>query len=464
MVESLKENPNRFLSGDLVFDETELPIRDEATRLNRFLTRDIASDVSDRLIREEAARFAGMAVCKDIVKLETAQPFDTFLDALHAYKKGDQLAKAMVWANVSVDVIERVIKAGFVTKDIPMGIAKDGTFFQHGQSYRKIQANSLNLASDHPVMERRSKAENTNNFRLEHLVRNNQLIDCYFVVISRAEKEEGLGFFTKTMSCSIQVSKQVDQQLITQAAFVAGKNSQGVEFDATVVSKLYKILAGVDISNLTPAEILDRPLLIPESIMPNGVIDIVKLYDYLAGGTFFGLDQPQEDYSEFVHKCQAREANYHETIQKVIDHLMAELDTITTPIEAAKKLNKLSEYYAVEQAVLDRDIDPMVFGGRSALHIHSARMAIDQGRQEQADRQLAYARQYAVSSSCPAALRSSASTGEGIDSALSSDEEGDQYGSLTFYCNNGHKNTRPRGKLIPRCLTEGCDAVVKCEA
>jgi hypothetical protein len=40
-----------------------------------------------------------------------------------------------------------------------------------------------------------------------------------------------------------------------------------------------------------------------------------------------------------------------------------------------------------------------------------------------------------------------------------SDDE-DKYGSLTFECGKGHRNRRPRGKLIPNCTT--CGISVKC--
>lgn len=36
-------------------------------------------------------------------------------------------------------------------------------------------------------------------------------------------------------------------------------------------------------------------------------------------------------------------------------------------------------------------------------------------------------------------------------------QEEDQYGSLTFECQKGHKNTRERGKLLERCKTCNCD-------
>ncbi len=47
-----------------------------------------------------------------------------------------------------------------------------------------------------------------------------------------------------------------------------------------------------------------------------------------------------------------------------------------------------------------------------------------------------------------------------LDSYSNSEE--DEYGSLTFECPDGHKNRRPKGKLLHKCQTKGCTASVKC--
>lgn len=46
--------------------------------------------------------------------------------------------------------------------------------------------------------------------------------------------------------------------------------------------------------------------------------------------------------------------------------------------------------------------------------------------------------------------------------AESANEAEDQYGPLTFECTEGHKNTRPRGKLIDMCQHKGCKGSVGC--
>lgn len=50
-------------------------------------------------------------------------------------------------------------------------------------------------------------------------------------------------------------------------------------------------------------------------------------------------------------------------------------------------------------------------------------------------------------------------SGEEVFSAIFGRDE-DRYGSLTFDCPKGHKNRRPRGKLIPNC--QHCGISVKC--
>jgi hypothetical protein len=43
---------------------------------------------------------------------------------------------------------------------------------------------------------------------------------------------------------------------------------------------------------------------------------------------------------------------------------------------------------------------------------------------------------------------------------LTTIEDSDEMGPLTFSCENGHRNTRQRGKLIPNCTT--CNVSVGC--
>jgi hypothetical protein len=257
------------------------------------------------------------------------------------------------------------------------------------------------------------------------------------------------------MSCAIQVTSKCGEGLATEPAFVSGiEEEAGKQHDGSTLVELYGLL-GVDIESKTPAEIIDTPFLIHNSLIPNGVIDLVKLYDDCAGGTFFGESKPRQDYLEYKSQCELRELAFVPKIEKITTELISEADRIDSKAIATKRLHELSEKNMVEYAVIDPSIDPDVFGTVAAKHIENARHYFHIGDFESAQNETQEAKQTAISSSCP----SGASSLEGGKSSMFSSEE-DEFGSLSFKCPKGHSNTRKRKQLLTNC--QKCGVSVKC--
>lgn len=421
----------------------------------------VASEFDSLLaIKARAARLAGSVVLNETVVLDDQQPYHSLLEGIKKAAQGDNLAYQLVKANVASDVIERTIKAGFITPKIHLDINQDGSLSQYGQSYLSIQANSLLHSKHHEVMRSRTEAEARNAFRLEEMARRHSFEDYSLAVFSRAEDLAEYGFFTDTMSCAIQLTAKDDQGVATESAFVAGIDSQKKPHDEQAVIELYKLLAGVDISGLSPAEIIDRPLLIPNSLIPNGVIDLVKLYDLVSGDKFFGLDKPKQDYLSYKQHCLRRENDYLDTSLKIIRQLIAESDRLKTPLDASQRLHQLSEQYTLEMTVYNHSIDPRVFGRVAAAHLIEARLAMEHGIASRATSELTKAIKTANSSSCPSAYRrKNNDSKDGLKDIASGEDE---HGSLSFVCPNGHTNIRQPHKLIAACQHKGCRAKVKC--
>ena len=409
---------------------------------------------AESAIRSKVAWLAGSLAMNEAVNLNINQPFNSLYDGIKQAALGDPLAYQLVQTNVTTDVIERTIKAGFVLPKVHLDIGLDGSLSQNGQGYLTIQANSLAQTKHHPIMRARTEAEARNAFRIEELARRNTLEDYSVVVFSRAENLADCGFFTETMSCAIQVTSKDGQGVAIESAFVAGKDSQGNLHDQSAVEAIYNHLAGVDISGLSPAEIIDKPLLIPNFLIPNGVIDLVKLYDDVCNNKFFGLDKPREDYLSYRDKCLLQQDKYLGVSLKIIQQLIAEAGSLKTTLEATQRLNQLSERYTLAMALDDHSIDPRVFGLIAANHLIEARLAMDQGLIAIANNELKLAIKTAKSSSCPMTNLTGNVVGE--------DEDEDEYGSLVFICSNGHVNERPPHILIDKCQHEGCDAIVTC--
>lgn len=372
----------------------------------------------DQLVRDRAAQFMGAIATNSIVEVSPVEkPIESLHDAIQKAARGDLTARLVVEVNARTDVIERTIKAGHVMK-VNLLADENGKIQQHGQSLRSIQANSLLFASDMWQMRERVEAETRNAFRIEELYRQGYLEEYSMVVFSRAadnmtDKEmKAAGFFTDTMSCAIQVTTAEDGGLTTESAFVAGVRYTGAtRHDADAVVAVGKKL-NVNLSGKSAAGVIDTPVLVHNSLIPNGAVDVVKFFDDYVG-TFFGQEKPQEDYVEYLQKCLVREQSFKPKVDQIINELISEAPRIKSPVEATKRLHKISEKHMVEQAVQDKTIDPRVFGLEASHHIEMARWHLERGNLMDAEEAMNIAKDTAQSSSCPGIGKDSESNNSG---------------------------------------------------
>lgn len=366
---------------------------------------------ADKMVQFRAARFIGSCITGQEVErqeIETIQPIESLYDAIQLSAEGDLVARKMVATNVRTDVIERTIKAGHVIK-VDLQVDEAGRIQQHGQTMESVQANSLRFASSSEQMRERTEAETTNAFRIEQLFRQGTLNDYSFVVFSRAadnmtEAEmDKVGFFTDTMSCAIQVTTATEGKLTTESAFVAGKFSPEAERhdDSTLVAVGDQL--SVDFRNKSSAEVIAMPVLIPNELIPNGAIDIVRLWDEV-NGTFFGEAKPQQDYLDYLELCQQREDTLQPIVANIVDELVGQASQINTRLEATQRLNKLSGKHMVRQAAFDTTINPRVFGEKAAVQIEEARQQFQLGNNQAGLDAVKQAIKYDNSKSCPSLL------------------------------------------------------------
>lgn len=400
---------------------------------------------TDEATRQRAAHFIGAIALGGEISREVTQesPLSSLHEAILQAGKGDKQALALIKANVKADVIERTIKTGHVMDPVPLAVTDTGKIIQHGQSMDSIQANSLLYAADHPVMRARTEAETRNAFRIEELNRTGFFDDYCFVVLSRAENLPQAGFFRDTMSCCMQVTSKEGNGLVTESAFVSGIASPGSfrHDEQTIINLGYCLQA--DFAGKTPAEIIDTPLLVHKSRIPNGVIDLVELYDDCAGGKFFGEDVPRQDYLRYLAICRQRQKTFDHTADIITDELLSSANSVNSPTEAIEKLHKLSEKHMVERAVIDKTIDPRVFGIVSAGYIIQARLAAEQSDWGGIDHYVQKAKDSAQSSSCPGKLLAfDASAGEGGSDKNSTDKDCDFVSNECPVCHKKDVKTR----------------------
>ncbi len=394
----------------------------------------------DADVRQRAAAFIGAVATEAWQPPEaaaealTVRPLESLHDAVQAAAEGDQTAYKMIETNVRTEVIERTIKSGHVM-EVDLYVDEAGTIQQHGQTLDSVQANSLRFAADSWQMRERVEAETRNAFRIKHYHETGILQDYYFVVFSRAadnmtEAEmSDAGFFTDTMSCAVQVTSAYGKRLRTESAFVAGrKRADMPRHDEATIRAVLKRL-GVEGAGMSAADLLDSPLLIHKSLLPDGALNLVELYDDCAGGTFFGEAKPKQEYPAYRRQCAEREAGFKPVIDRIISRLVAEAPSITSRIMATERLDKLAGAHMVEWAITDKTINSDVFGTTAAAHIELARWHQELGNVDQARAELRVAIMTDRSASCPSGRKRSSSkdtgTSEGDSSSGGSDELGD---------------------------------------
>ena len=423
----------------------------------------IAEMPEDRLVRARAERFirgVGKSALKTVdiepvQEVESSPQINSLHEAIHGAAWGDENARNLVTKNFYTDVVERIYKKGNITKT-DLNINEDGEIVQFGQSMQSVYENSLIYASATPKIRQRSEAEARNGFRLQQAIQQDVLDDHYFVVISRcaddmteSELKEN-GFFADSKTTVIQATTKDQDGLAMASAFVAGVRSTGQERHDGVTIEAMADELGVDYGGKSSVQIIDEPLLIHKSLMPNGVADLVKLYDKHAGGTFFGEDRPVQDYQEYEKYCQSREDNLAPTVNSIVNQLIVEAADIQSPIDAVKRVNELSGQTLVRHAIkVDKTIDPMVFGEISAVHINEAREYAAHGHHELARDAENLAQNTQKSSSCASALEkanssnSIASNTIGGEGSLGTEkDEAGLAASSNIRCINCRKNVK----------------------
>lgn len=363
--------------------------------------------VTDYEVRLRAGQFIGKAVTQGSVYTESLpveHPIESLHEAITRAYEGDEVARQLVEINVRTDVVERTIKTGHVMKKVPLEVTEEGKIVQHGQVMDSIQANSLRFAAADPIMRARTEAETRNAFRTEQYYQDG-LFDHYsLLVISRAENLPDKGFFTETMSCSLQLTNKTEDGLALESAFVSGVAVEGeLPHDEATVIALGELL-GADFQGLSPAEIIDTPILIRNDLVADGVIDVVKLWDSVSG-TFFGEDRPSQDYQHYLEYCHEREAAFQPKVEQITHELITAAPDIKSPLDAVRLLNDLAGVHMVEQAIHDKTIDSRVFGYKAAGYIDAARIAYIRGDFTKVEVFQRKAERTETSSSCPSALK-----------------------------------------------------------
>lgn len=442
-----------------------IPI-DEMTRLRvqRFIQETGATALSSTVEASEEVR-----------KTEEGSRFPTLMDALHAAHSGDMEARKVVENNAQTQVWEALMK--HIVMEMRLTIDDRGRLVQNGQLLRDVQGNALLFASESPKVRKRTYAEISNFFVMEHLVRSGKLDPPEggkhtqdeeapegkrIVVVSRfpddmSEEAAGrVGFFRETMACSIQMLYMKGGEVVQKSGFVAGRASADApRHDQQAINYMLQAL-GVPAENLSATELLGRPLLVDSSV---DMATLIRLYDEGAGGTFFGLHQPKQDYHQAMQEGRKRLERLKTTVEQVVTAVMAKGKDITHPLAAIKLLHEEAQRIMVDLALEDDSIEARVFH-EGAQHIEAARhyFAIGDMESFQKERQLAH--ETSRTTSCPVSSEEDAEGGSEQEKEAARERARKAAGGTgkisKGYCITDNCPTQPKKTWVGECFVCLC--------
>ncbi len=332
-------------------------------------------------------------------------------DLMTAIKIAEHNSEAleMVKTNVKTDYIERSYKSGHTTS-VQLN-AENGNLGQHGQSMISVNANSLRFLKD-DMLRSRARIETHNAIRQQRYFESGLLEDYTMVTFSlvpdsiQANEAKNLGFFTESMSLAIQAVSSSEDGVRLSSAFVAGADDSKKRFDIGAVKQVAKKF-GVDFDDKNTEQILATPLMIHNSMLQDGVIDIVQLYDQAASNItgqprFYGrAGEKSHNYQEHKQECASREKNAEKVTARTTAKLIVAANKIKTPEDATRMLDNLNDAELKLNIAQDKSIDANVLGSHVVSAVNHARRAFQYGDHQNLARLNSLIAERGNSRSCP---------------------------------------------------------------
>lgn len=399
---------------------------------------DIAYPELAREASEQASQFLGHIAIDQLVQVEPvniAVNASTLLAAAQMGRLGDKTSQEVVFMSAVTDLPERLLKSKNETV-VRMQIV-DGHLVQNDRKNIDVFGNVFLHTQLNDVMFGISRAQLTNAYLFDELISKEVLDSSDALVISCAPTDlatkKKYGFFDND-AVSMQLLIKDGDEAELQTAFVAGKVAPDAPRHDMQAIKTVARENGYDLQGVSEEQMVKFVFLIPKGSLPNGVTTIVEQFDDANGGTFYGEAEPRQDYEAFSKMCRSRD--YSEIAWGIARQLMDDSVNFKEPMDALRRLNKLSGRAAVLYSMDNYDIDTRIFGPEASEYVQLARHALEIGDVTGFEKMLSLALITERSSSCPFDMSG------GFDSM----------GSLRFECPSCNAtNTRPYEGKLSRC-------------
>lgn len=335
------------------------------------------------------------------------------LEAIHAANTGSKEAEAMLDSNIGTAVTEACFKYDHVTK-IAMQLNDSGELVQFGQTMSEFQFNAIAYRQNrHEKLKAVTRTEALNGHCIEDLARDAMLKDYYYIVSSLVPQdvpEKDLkqeGYFLNTLTFVTQATTEnIDGAIETQSGFSKGTlasekasftTRMQQRFDIEAVSRVRQRLGLAPITSTSEAL---QGILVHKSVLPNGVVDFMRMVDEEAAEIAGIQTKTNEYYEQLIPNSTAREQSLEGTKQAVKEALLAQAGTLQTPMEAVQRIWDLTKEFTVIAAVDNHHIDATIFGHETARQIEETRHFLSVGDAVSAQLALRQAVEVAVISGC----------------------------------------------------------------
>jgi hypothetical protein len=339
----------------------------------------------------------------------------TLADSIPEAKKGDPAAEARVDLAITSATGEAFFKREHFTR-FTKRLTPTGKVVQHDLTTEQIHLDAIMHRSGRPEsLKRYTLAEVRNGIREEQFAGNGILDDAWMVGASFVPKNmpeelldnRGEGFFTRTMTYSLQGSTKVGAEIVMETVFDVGTDApeeatyeqrQAERFDLPAYQKVCEWL-GLPVP-ATELEALESPLIIPKALMPNGMIDFWR-WMHLAADEIRGkvVVRTVEDYVRKVALSQEREQSIAGVRQAIKQELLT-VEHFAAKIDAVDTLWELARTHGYRASARNEHIDPIAFGVKGARKLKVAKHLISLGQDDEAERWIDFGLQDATVSGC----------------------------------------------------------------
>lgn len=408
---------------------------------------DIAYPELAREASEQASKFLGHIAIDHLVQVEPVNKkvnASTMLAAAQLGRLGDKTSQEVVFMSALTDLPERLLKSKNETV-VHMQIV-DGHLVQNDRKNTDVFGNVFVHTKLNDVMFGISRDQLSNAYLFDELISSGVLDSFDALVVSCAptdlETKRKYNYFDND-AVSMQLLIKHGDEAELQTAFVAGKVAPDAPRHDLETIKTVALNNGVDIQNVSEEQMVQFVFLIAKGTLPNGVTTIVEQFDDANGGTFYGEAEPRQNYKEFSKMC--RERDYSAIAWGIARQLIDESINFKEPMDALRRLNKLSGKAAVLHSIDNYEIDVRIFGPEAAEYVQLARHALEIGDVNGFEKMLGWALATERSGSCPLDM-----TSGGFDSM----------GALNFECPSCKAtNTRPIEGKVSKCQSCNSTAV-----